>query len=618
VPTRAIVCGSVVSESEIKGPTFVSQTLVRKLAVLLHADVIGSTTLVQKNEMLAHERIQHTFQQFSNTIKDYGGTTRELRGDALVAEFDRASDAVAAALVFQVQNGESNATLDDDIQPELRIGISLGEVIIADNTITGAGVVLAQRLEQLAETGGVVVQESISETVPIRMPFEFENLGDKTLKGFDQPVRVYAARLRQGEELPQPESQTTPKSTPAEISQDSDKPSIAVLPFANMSNDPEQEYFADGIVEDIITALSHIRQWLVVARNSSFVYKGRNVDIREVARELSVRYVLEGSVRKSGNRLRITGQLIDAENGTHIWADKFDGDLADIFELQDKITESVVGAIEPSLRVAEIERSNRKLPDDMGAYDLYLKALPNLYAMRPDKNKLALDLLHQAITLDPDYAPALAFLAWGYEQRLVRDWGLYGENDSGTAVALAHRAIGADRNDAHVMATAGFVLVMVARDYERGLQTIDRANELNPNIAFVTMLIGVSQTFAGDPEQALTHFDNAIRVSPGDPGAFFSYALAGLSHLFCGRPAEAHEQASKAARMYADWDSTYWALIPALVQLGRIDEARSSVSKFLELSPNATVTRLGELLPVRNSDYLNLILDGMAKAGLPE
>ena len=595
-----------------------NQTPVRKLAVLLHADVVGSTALVQENETLAHQRIQQTFQQFSKTIKSYRGITRELRGDALVAEFDRGSDAVAAALVFQVQNGEFNAAFSDEIRPQLRIGISLGEVIIADNTITGAGVVLAQRLEQLAQAGGVVIQGSVSETVPIRMPFEFENLGEKTLKGFDQPVRVYTARLKQGEELPQPETQTTPKSAPAESRQVSEKPSIAVLPFANMSNDPEQEYFADGMVEDIITALSHIRQWRVVARNSSFVYKGRNVDIREVARDLSVRYVLEGSVRKSANRLRITGQLIDAESGTHIWADKFDGDLADVFELQDKITESVVGAIEPSLLVAEIERSNRKLPDDLGAYDLYLKALPNLYAMRPDQNKLALDLLHQAIDLDPNYAPALAFLAWGYEQRLVRDWGAHGEDDSGTAIALAHRAIAADRNDAHVMVTAGFVLLMVARDYERGLQAVDRAKELNPNIAFVSMLIGVSQTFAGDPEEALIHFDNAIRVSPGDPGAFFFYALAGLSHLFCGRPAEAHELARKAARMYSDWDSTYWALIPALVQLGRTDEARSNLPKFLELSPNATVTRLGELLPVRNPDYLNLILDGMAKAGLPE
>jgi adenylate cyclase len=592
--------------------------LSRKLAVILHADVVGSTLLVQKNETLAHERIQAAFNSFSETIAAYGGYAHEIRGDALVAEFNRASDAVPAAIAFQALNEESNSVLNDDIQPQLRIGISLGEAIVADNTLTGAGVVLAQRLEQLAETGEVVVQGSVSETVPNRMPFEFENLGEKTLKGFDQPVRAYSVRLQQGEVLPQPESPTTQKSVPAGSSQISEKPSIAVLPFANMSNDPEQEYFADGMVEDIITALSHIRQWLVVARNSSFVYKGRNIDIREVSRDLGVRYVLEGSVRKSGNRLRITGQLIDAESGTHIWANKYDGDLADVFELQDKITESVVGAIEPSLRVAEIERSNRKLPEDMDAYDLYLRALPNLYAMRPDRNIKALDLLHQAIILDPNYAPALSFLAWGYEQRLVRDWGAYGEIDRETAIALAHRAIAADRDDAHVMVTAGFVLVMVARDYEQGFQAIDRANELNPNIAFVSMLIGAAHGFAGDPEAALIHFDNAIRVSPGDPGAFFFYTCAAVSHLFRGRPLEAYDLARKSARMYADWDSTYWALIPALVQLGRIDEARSTIVKFLELSPNATVNRLREILPIRNPDSLNMILDGMASAGLPE
>jgi len=397
-----------------------------------------------------------------------------------------------------------------------------------------------------------------------------------------------------------------------------DKPSIAVLPFANMSNDPEQEYFADGIAEDIITALSHIKEWLVVARNSSFAYKGRNVDIREAAKQLGVRYVLEGSVRKGGNTLRITGQLIEAGTGTHMWAGKFDGGLDDVFALQDKITESVVGAIEPSLRRAEIERSKRKPPENVGAYDLYLRSLPHVYAMRPDDNEQALNLLHEAIELDPNYAPALAYLAWAYEQRLVRGWGAYGEDDAGLAVALARRAIEADRDDAHVMAAAGFVLVMVARDYEQGLQATERAHELNPNIAFVSMLVGVSQLFGGDPTEALVHFEDAIRVSPSDPGAFFFYSVAAMGHLFCGRPDEAYELARKSARMYPDWDTTYWAMVPALTQLGRVEEARSAISKLLELSPGVTVSRLRELLPIRNSESLDMILDGMTVAGLPE
>jgi len=592
--------------------------LSRKLAVILHADVVGSTGLVQRNETLAHERMQAAFHDFSRTITDYGGIAHELRGDALVAEFERASDAVAASLAFQIQNTALNKTILDDIRPELRVGISLGEVVIADGTITGAGVVLAQRLEQLAEAGGIVVQGAVSETVPTRMPYSFENLGDQVLKGFDQPVRAFATRLRPGEALPAVEvNEVAPGVGPVGQSL-SEKPSIAVLPFANMSNDPEQEYFADGIAEDIITALSQIKQWFVIARNSSFAYKGRHVDIREIARELGVRYILEGSVRKGGNRLRITGQLIEAESGTHLWADRYDGDLEDVFALQDRVTESVVGAIEPSLRLAEIARSKRKPPKDIGAYDLYLQALPHLFAIRPEPNERALHLLHQAIELDPDYAPALAYLAWAYEERVTRAWGAYGNDDAGMAVALARRAIAADRDDALVLVVAGFVLVMIARDYNRGMEAVNRARELNPNIAFVSFLVGAALNICGNPAEGLTCIEDAIRVSPGDPGAFFFYSASAMSHLMCGRPGEACDMATKSARIYPDWDTTYRVLAPALVQLGRIEEARSAVAKLLELSPTMTVSRLRLLWPIRNPETLNMILDGLRIAGLPE
>lgn len=595
-----------------------NSNLSRKLAVILHTDVVASTTLVQRNETLAHERMQAAFHKFASTIADYGGIAHELRGDALVAEFERASDAIAASLAFQVQNTALNATHGDDIRPELRIGISLGEVVIADGTITGAGVVLAQRLEQLAEAGGIVVQGAVSETVPTRMPYDFENLGEQLLKGFDQPVRAFAARLRRGAALPPGEVNETATVPEPLDNTGSEKPSIAVLPFANMSNDPEQEYFADGISEDIITALSQIKQWLVIARNSSFVYKGRHVDIREIARELGVRYVLEGSVRKGGNRLRITGQLIEAETGTHLWADRYDGDLEDVFALQNRITESVVGAIEPSLRLAEIARSKRKPPKDIGAYDLYLQALPHLFAIRPEPNELALNLLHRAIEVDPNYAPALAYLAWGYEERLTRAWGAYGDDDTGMAITLARRAIAADRDDALVLVLAGFALVMIARDYNEGLEAVNRARELNPNIAFVIFLVGAALNICGNPEEGLVCIEHAIRVSPGDPGAFFFYTAAAMSHLMCGRPVEACDLATKSARMYADWDTTYRILAPALVQLGRMDEARSAIAKLLELAPAMTISGLRARWPIRDKETLNAILDGLRIAGLPE
>ena len=363
----------------------------RKLAVLLHADVVGSTELVQRDESVAHERIQDSFRRFSETIKAYGGITQEIRGDALVAEFARASDAVTAAIAFQIENTGSNAQLEDDIQPQLRIGISLGEVIVADNTITGAGVVLAQRLEQLAAPGGVVVQGSVSETVPRRLPFDFDSLGEQSLKGFDQPVRAFIVRGKPDAVIPGPElpiADTGPGDVAADNFEErpslefSDKPSIAVLPFDNMSGDPEQEYFADGIAEDVITALSRFHDLLVIARNSSFTYRGMSADVRQVGRELDVLYVLEGSVRVVGNRVRITAQLVEALTGNHIWAERFDRSLEDVFEVQDEITALVAATVGQQVHVAEVKecacarrartacpRSRRPCPVAHGPHD---------------------------------------------------------------------------------------------------------------------------------------------------------------------------------------------------------------------------------------------------------
>ncbi len=293
--------------------------LRRKLAVILHADVVGSTALVQQDESLTHRRIQDAFRQLTETIESYGGSAHEIRGDALVAEFARASDAVSAALAFQSANEERNESLDDGIQQRTRIGISLGEVVVAGGTVTGAGVVLAQRLEQLAEPGRIVVQGTVSETVPVRLPFEFQNLGERVLKGFDQPVRAFVATLRPGEPLPAPEATGAPTTEPEHLAEVlSDKPSIAVLPFANLSGDPAQEYFCDGVTEDIITNLSRFRDLFVIARNSTFAYKGKPVKIQDVCKELGVRYVLEGSIQRSKDEVRITAQLIEGYTGRHL------------------------------------------------------------------------------------------------------------------------------------------------------------------------------------------------------------------------------------------------------------------------------------------------------------
>jgi len=333
--------------------------LSRKLAVILHADVVGSTSLVHEDESLAHQRIQGAFRCFSETIEKYHGRVRELRGDALLADFERPSDAVTAALSFQADHACYVDKLDDDIRPVVRIGIAMGEVIVADSTVTGAGVVLAQRVEQLSEPGGVCITAAIHEGMPKRMPFDLAARGEQQVKGFDELVRVYDVSLKAGGAIPEPEVLAQSESAAPAVP---DRPSIAVLPFDNMSGDSEQEYFADGISEDLITALSKIHWFFVIARNSSFAYKGQSVDVTRVADELGVRYVIEGSVRNAGKRVRISAQLIDATTGRHVWAERYDRSLVDIFELQDEMTQTIVGAVEPELSAVEREQAARKPP----------------------------------------------------------------------------------------------------------------------------------------------------------------------------------------------------------------------------------------------------------------
>ncbi len=385
------------------------------LAVILHADVVGSTALVHKDERVAHERIQNSFRRLSETINTYGGVTHEVRGDALVAVFGRASDGVSATLAFQVANTEQNAVLTDDIRPEIRIGIALGEVVLADNTVTGPGVVLAQRIEQLAKPGGLCISAAIHEAVPRRLPVEIKSLGDQSVKGFDEPVRVYSVSLRAGEKILEPVNDVYSDDSEAKSATPMlalpDKPSIAVLPFNNLSGDPEQEYFADGMTEDIITGLSRFRSLFVTARNSGFGYKGRSLDVRAVARDLGVRYVLEGSVRRGGERIRITGQLIDAETGNHLWAERYDRKLEDIFAVQDEVTEAIIAAIAPEIGDVERERAQRKAPGNLDAWGLHQRGLAAFYSSTEEGLRSAIEQFDRVNEVDPAFAPAFAMTA---------------------------------------------------------------------------------------------------------------------------------------------------------------------------------------------------------------
>ncbi|MEX2648117.1 MAG: adenylate/guanylate cyclase domain-containing protein [Alphaproteobacteria bacterium] len=583
----------------------------RRLAAILAADVAGYSRLMGVDEEGTLAQLKaHRRALVDPKITEHRGRIVKTTGDGMLVEFGSVVDAVRCAAEIQLGMTERNADVPSERRIAFRIGINVGDIIIDGDDIFGDGVNIAARLETLAEPGEIWVGRTVREQVRDKLSFAFEDMGEREVKNIARPIRAYRIAVK--------DSVAAPAARVGDATRQPDKPSIAVLPFTNMSGDPEQEYFADGMVEDIITALSRFNQLFVIARNSSFTYKGRAVDVRQVAKELDVRFVLEGSVRKAGTRVRITGQLIDAATGAHLWAERFDGNLEDVFDLQDRITASVVGAIEPTLRKVEIERARRRPVENLDAYDLYLRALPHVYAFRPEENRQGLELLGKAIDLDPTYALALGYAAWCLEQRVVRGWPPFGQDDRGTAIALARRALAAGSGDAMALVAAGFVHVMVAQDYDTGLDAVRRALALNPGSGFVALLASAALIFAGDPDDALVHAERAMALSPLDPGFFMFLTIAGLAHLTSGRPELALGLGKRSAALYPEWDTTYWLLVPAYVQLDELPEARAALAKLVSLSPGLTVSGARQRLPIRNRATLEMILDCFHKAGLPE
>ncbi len=602
--------------------------LARKLAVILHADVVGSTSLVQKNETLAHERIQATFNNFSETIAAYGGVAREIRGDALVAEFNRASDAVTAAIAFQALNIESNATLDDDILPLLRIGISLGEVIVADNTITGTGVVLAQRLEQLADPGGVVLQGSVTETVPDRLPFEFESLGEQKLKGFDQPVRAFKVSLKSGELMPVPERDADNQKDPAILDEspnkpvnvETGKPSIAVLPFENMSRDAEQEYFVDGLTEDIITGLSKFHSLFVVARNSSSAFKGHSLNMRDIGSKLGVSYLVEGSIRKVGNRVRVTAQLIEAETGNHIWADRYDRDIEDIFAVQDELVGAIVTLVGGKIEEAGKMRAGRMSHSKFFAYDLCLRAQSLQDGNTKENYDLAEECLLKAIGVDPNLAKAY------HQLSLVKFyiWKVCWTSDLDStfteAFEVAQQAVALDDTDSLVHAHL-CMLHIYRREFEQAGHQIETAIRLNANDANALGIYGFYLCAVGEPERAIELFVRLDRFNPVEPG--WITRVKGIAYLTAGRYEDAilvFNSLESPPNIARGW------LAASLALAGRLDEARTTLDQFLQVAEQEML-----VFPGRNFDkwrtawrgiqYQNetdseRFFEGLRKAGL--
>jgi adenylate cyclase len=595
--------------------------LNRKLAVILHADVVGSTSLVQQNETLAHERIQNTFRRFSETISSHNGSAHEIRGDALVAEFPKVSDAVSASLAFQATNATHNEQLSDDLQPVLRIGIAMGEVVIADNTVTGEGVVLAQRLEQLAVSGGVCIQGAAYETLPKRLPFEYVNLGEQQLKGFNDPVKVYAVSLKPGNVIVASPPEIPAEATTTDIA---GKPSIAVLPFNNMSGDPEQEYFSDGITEDITTALSHFSGLFVIARNSSFTYKGHAVDIRKISSEFRVRYVLEGSVRRSGNRIRINGQLIDGETGNHIWAEIFDGDLDEIFELQDEITRKIVGSIAPQIELAEVERGRGLQPASLSSYELSLKAKSQAYdAFRlgdADGLQNAIDIANDALKQDPRNTQALWLLGICQLDQYLYRWAHDPAGTLNRAMQSAENLIHVDSSNAAGHALRG-TLRIHQREFDLAIPDFERSLSLNPNASLHLFFAAWGESLAGLTKLAKEHAELGIRLSPREMDLWMGVAYLAL--LQASFAEENFEDAIKwgrlAIQMHAKAPIRQALMVACCAHTGNLEEAARHVDELSVFSPDfiASILR-GELLLYRNAEHNKLLLEGLHKSGLYE
>ena len=590
-----------------------SQTPLRKLAVLLHADVIGSTTLVQQNETLMHERIQDTFRRFSETIEAYGGITRELRGDALVAEFDRASDAVTAALAFQLEQTEFINDLNDNIRPELRIGIAMGEVIISDQTITGPGIVMAQRLEQLAQPGGIVIQSAAYETVPRRLPFDYEYLGEQQLRGFAETVRAYCVSLEPDACIPPPDSAAS-STTP--VLSLPDKPSIAVLPFNNMSGDPDQEYFSDGISEDIITALSRMPWFFVIARNSSFVYKGKAVDIKKAAQELGVQYLLEGSVRKSGKQVRVTAQLIDALTDKHVWAGRYDRELADVFNVQDEVVDSIVGEVAPEFLTAEAKRAQRANPAQLNAWDSVMRGRWHLWKLSREHLAQARTWFERAIELVPGGEFGASDLAVTHSLEAYYSWTDSREVSMQAMLRFAKLAVTADDHDAWAHTTLALANLFALK-WDEALTPLDHAISLNPNFAPALGIKCLVLACLDETDAAIASFVKATRLSPHD-SLIPLWLMGKVWALWAATDYDAALIAAlEFVRLAPDNPTARRQLAACYSITGQMENARQQVKEYLQLDPEHTAREIRGRLPSKNPATVELFIDALCVAGLP-
>ena len=591
-----------------------SERVERRLAAVLAADVAGYSRLMGRDEERTHAQLR----TFLRTLVDpeiaaHRGRIVKNTGDGMLVEFASPVDAARCAVEIQRAIAKENADVSPELRIEFRIGIHVGDIIIEDNDIFGDGVNIAARLEGVAEPGGVCISDDAHRQIRGKIDVVFDDIGPQTLKNIAEPMRAWRIRLA-GEAAPAIPSSPSPLQV-----QDlalPDKPSIVVLPFDNMSAEAGQDYLADGIVEAITAALSCIRSFFVIARSSAFTYKGRATNAREVGKELGVAYLLEGSVQKAGNRLRIIVQLIETEGGAHVWSSRFDGAIDEFFDLEDRITEQVAGALQPSIRIAEIERSRRKRPQDLGSYDYTMRAMPHVWALEKEESAKALGLLEKALVIDPEYPLALSLAGWCHAQRSVYNWADDIAESQAMARSLAERAAEMSGDDPTTLAVLGAVHTFV-RNYGTARVLLERAVTLDPNAAWAWSRLGWLENYADQPQKAIGDFERALRLSPIDPMNFNNYVGIGSAH-------EVAQEYDEAAAFYrraleerpnASW--IYRNLASVLSGAGRFEEAKRVFAELMRYYPDLTISKFKQAM-VFSPAVLDRMTENLRKLGLPD
>jgi adenylate cyclase len=585
----------------------------RRLAAILAADVVGFSKLIGEDEAGTLAALREIRKGIVNPIlAEHGGRIFKLMGDGMLAEFPSAVEALRAAIRIQQGLLARNSGFTGNGRIEVRIGIHQGDVVVQGSDLLGDGVNIAARLEALAEPGGICISARVHEDAAGKIELHAQDLGEQSLKNIARPVRAYQVVLgasRAGSTKGDEGRPAIPLP---------DKPSIAVLPFQNMSADPEQEYFADGMVEEIITALSRVRSFFVIARNSSFTYKGKTVDVKQIGRELGVRYVLEGSVRKAGNRVRITGQLIDGLTGAHIWADRFEGSLNDVFDLQDEITTRVLGAIIPRIEEAEIALARKKPTENLGAYDIFLRGMASWHQWTQAGCNMALSQFLLAIESDPSFSTPYSLAASCYIMKRSLMWGFDPNKDSGEAERLARRGAQLGKEDALALCWSGHALAIFVREFDTAISLIDRALALNPNLAVAWQRSGWVRIYIGEHELAIKHLAQAIRLNPLDPLIFLAESAMATALFFEGYDDEASQWASKALQHQPGWLAATRVAAVSHACAGRFAEAGAAVTRLREVTPDLRLSDISAHMILKRPQDIARWQEGFRLAGLPE